>query len=201
MYASRVALAASAPLSWIADPNHAHVEYASQLTQTKKGTVWREVFKRARQEQDQLLLDGTGAYAYDCIATNDLNIDEKATFIFYNGRAHIENNIRELKYDYHLGKIITDSFDANDAITQVTLMTYLLIQHFKYHVLPTKMKKCQLSTIRTQVFNVPGKYLRAARKLYLKIHNLFRDADFYALLFYRVKYLESWILTPPAFAL
>ena len=57
--------------------------------------------------------------------------------IVYNKRAHIENAIKELKEDYQLGKIVTDSFDANDVITQTTMMAFIIkkVKYFKSWVL------------------------------------------------------------------
>lgn len=202
MSEARVSTAAmSTDLQWVVDDENPNIEYASLRTVTEQKTAWREVYKRAREEKGQLLLGETGVYRYDCIATNDFAKEEKECFKFYNGRAHIENNIRELKYDYHLGDIVTENFDANDIITQATLLTYLLITHFKSKVLPPEMRKNQLSTIRSRVFNIPGRFMSAARKLYMKMHNVFVDAASYASMFYRIKYLKSWVLSPPDIAI
>jgi len=72
-----------------------------------------------------------------------------------------------------LGKIVTDSFDANDVITQATMMAYMLIQVLKNEVLPPKMNRMRLSTLRTQVFNIPAFIIKKARSFY------------------------SWVLEPP----
>lgn len=198
MSASRLSTAiTSSELHWEVDSKNPTIEYASLTTVTKNGSKWREIYKKEKADDKQLLLGETASYHYDCLSTNDFAIEEKESFRFYNGRAHIENNIRELKYDYHLGDIITESFDANDAITQATLFTYLLITHFKQLALPPNMQKHQLSTIRSRVFNMPGRFLSMARKLYMKIHNVFVDKAIYARMFYRIKHSRSWVLAPP----
>lgn len=93
---------------------------------------------------------------YACLTTNDLIINADKAFEVYNKRANIENAIKELKEDYGLGKIITESFDTNDVITQVQVLTYTLVQLLKNEVLPPKMSRMRLSTLRTQVFKVPA---------------------------------------------
>jgi hypothetical protein len=195
MSQTRAGMAAHSPdLVWmIPDPKQPDIQYASLTTKTEKGTLWREIFKRVKKKKVQLsLLDAT-EYDYAALATNDLSIPEQDAFSFYNARANIENNIRELKNDYALGKIVTESFDANDAITQATLLTYLLLSHFKRKVLP------QLRTMRTYVFNIPARLLSSARRQILRLHNVFRDGSFYAFIFYHLKRLRSWVLTPPEF--
>ena len=201
MSESRTGMAAhSSELVWITpDPAHPDVQYASLITKTAKDTCWREVFKRVAKRKQQLsLLDAT-KYDYDALATNDLTIAEQDAYAFYNARANIENNIRKLKNDYVLGKIVTESFDANDVITQTTLLAYLLISHFKRKVLPPPMQRSQLRTVRTLVFNIPARLLSGARRQVLRLHNVFRDAAFYASVYYHLKYLRSWMLCPPAF--
>ena len=201
MSPSRLSMAITSPeVRWIADSKNDSCEYASLTTVTEKGTKWREIYKRTRADDRQLHLGETSSYHYDCLATNDFVKDEPQAFKFYNGRAHIENNIRELKYDYHLGDIVTDNFDANDAITQATLFSYLMITHFKSQALPPDMQKHQLSTIRSRVFHMPGRFMSMARKLYMKIHNVFLDKSVYARMFYRIKHSRSWVLAPPQVA-
>ena len=56
MIESRVSVAAmSTDLQWVADLEHPTIEYASLRTKTIQGTVWREVYKRVREEKGQLL--------------------------------------------------------------------------------------------------------------------------------------------------
>lgn len=198
MSESRMALAmGSSELVWRPDPQQKGVELASRSTRTKQGTIWREIFRRTAKPNNQLTLLESFSYRYDCLATNDLVMDESAAFNFYNGRANIENNIRELKDDYRLGAIVTESFNANDAITQATLLTYLLIGHFKRKLLPPNMARSQLQTLRTYVFNIPGRMILGARRVVLKIHNTFVNGAVYARMFYKLKYLRSWVLDPP----
>jgi hypothetical protein len=180
--------------------NNKNESYASRLTNTENGTKYREVFKRTKKENEQLDLFSQATYRYDCIATNDLTIAEDEVFNFYNQRANIENNIKEIKYDYALGSIVTDSFNANDVITQTTMLAYILMTHFKNECLPDKYQRCFLSTIRTQVFNMIGKFFTDSHKLYMRVKNVFCDDTIYAMIFEKIRKLHSWVLAPPDFS-
>lgn len=197
MSKTRLTLAeTSSDLVWSVEQDG--VSYAERATLTSKGTKYREIFKRTKKEGGkQLSLLESVSYRYDCIATNHFTCDPSNAFNFYNGRAHIENNIKELKYDYHLGKIITEDFLANDVITQLTLLTYMLIQHFKQEVLPPNMSRQRLSTLRSHVFNIPGRILSMARTKLLRIQNVFKNQIFYEEIFSRLENLRSWVLMPP----
>lgn len=187
----------SAELTWISDPKQVGVEYASYLTKTAAGTTYREIYKRAKISKSQLSLFESVGYRYDCLATNDFTILEWDAFVFYNGRAHVENNIKELKQDYQLGKIVTESFDANDVITQVTLLAYILVQHFKRTSLPDDMGRMRLGTLRWSAFNIPAGLFREARRQWLRLQNVFQTEAFYAGIYRRLDQLRSWVLSPP----
>jgi hypothetical protein len=197
MIESRASLVQTSPdIVWSAEVDG--VSYSSRSTNTAKGTMYREVFKRTRlKNKAQLSLGDLVEFRYDCIATNDFNKSEEEVFKFYNGRARIENSIRELKYDYHLGQIITDDFDANDVITQLTLLAYLLMQHFKHEVLPPNMRNLKLSTLRWKVFHIPGRMLAFARRKMIRIQNVFASEAIYAQIYRNLQNLVSWVLAPP----
>lgn len=175
------------------------VSYATYLTNTAAGTIVREAYKRTNlgPEGGQLSLGMISSYRYDCLATNDMTISEDSAFEIYNKRAHIENAIKELKEDYQLGKIITDSFDANDVITQATMTAYSLVQLLKNNVLPPRMSRMRLSTLRTQVFNVPACLVHWARREITRIQNIFTDEKTLAYITKRVRHVMSWMLDPP----
>jgi len=175
------------------------VSYATDETKTEQGSRFREVFKRTRLTSSQASLFEALEYRYDCVATNDFAISEDEVFLVYNGRAQIENGIKELKEDYQLGRIVTDSFDANDVITQVSLMAYTILQVFKSEVLPPKMSRNRLSTLRTHVFHVPGCLVHWARRQIMRIQNVFSSEQVLGFIQYRSRVIQSWALDPPIF--
>jgi hypothetical protein len=197
MSPQRLLMAQTSPdLHWT-EANEFGESFSSRVTNTKKGTKYLEVFKRRPDESNQMDLFSQGSFHYDCIASNDFEKLGEDIFSFYNQRANIENNIKEIKSDYALGKIVTDSFAANDVITQVTMMAYILMTHFKNECLPAKYQRCFLSTIRSQIFNMIGKFFTDSHQLYCRMKNVFCDARVYGFIFEQVRRLRSWVLEPP----
>lgn len=174
------------------------VSYSSYWTVTAAGTKFREVYKRTRKEPNgQMSFGELTSFRYDCLSTNDFTIEEADAFTIYNKRANIENAIKELKEDYQLGKIITDDFNANDAITQMTIFAYMVVQFLKNEILPPKMNRMRLSTLRTQVFNVPGCLVHWARREITRIQNVFITENCIAYILKKLTQMKSWFLDPP----
>ena len=197
MSASRQNLAQTSPdLSWSVEDKHGF-SYASYITNTEASTKFREIYKRTRINSGQMSLGEVSSHRYDCIATNDFTVEESQAFEIYNKRAHIENAIKELKEDYQLGRIVTDSFDANDVITQVTMLAYMLVQVLKNEVLPPKMSRMRLSTLRTQVLNIPACLIHWARREITRVQNIFVPEGTMALIIKKAWTFASWVLEPP----
>lgn len=194
MSEARSAQAQTEGLVWFKENPEDKIEYASYQTRSRQGYYWREVFKRIPQETDQKLI--FASYDYYCVATNDLGMKDWEVFTTYNGRAHIENNIKELKYDYQLGGIVTESFAANDAITQATMILYQLMSHFKRTMLDKADSKKRLSTIRKQFLNVPGRLFSSARETWFRVYNVFVDKLYYARICARIKRVRNLFLDP-----
>jgi hypothetical protein len=175
-------------------------EYSSYVTQTKKGTKYREVYKRTKLKRDQLALFEEINCRYDCLATNDLVLMEFETYQSYNPRANIENINREIKNDYALGKLVTDDFDANDVITQVTLLAFILMSHIKRNYLPKEMSRHQLGTLRWRLFQIPGRIFWTARRGMLRIVNVFCSEKNLLAIYRAISRTLSWIAKPPPIA-
>jgi hypothetical protein len=186
--------AMSAALVWQADEKDAKVSWAEYQTVTGKGAIYREVFKRTEvKEAGCLFFD----YRYDCVATNDMEMSLDFVFIHYNGRANIENGIRELKYDYKLGHLVTQSFAVNDVITQATLMAHVLIQHFKRLTLDKKDQSLQLASLRWRVLNLPTFVVKGGRRKWYRISNVFMDGKYFLRMLRRLLTSASFLLRPP----
>jgi hypothetical protein len=195
MSESRMNSATHPDLTWISHRDDSSIEYASSpVWRTAEGTLWREVFTRKKKSGVNTLFP---EYQYACVATNDLNLLAQDVFTFYNGRANIENNIRELKNDYKLGKIVTQSFPVNDIITQATIMAYVLVQHFKRLVLDKDDRRIELSTLRWRVLNLPTFVVRGARRVWSRVRNAFIDSKYWLRIYKRILTGPSFILRPP----
>ncbi|MDI6739717.1 MAG: IS1380 family transposase [Candidatus Edwardsbacteria bacterium] len=107
-------------------------------------------------EAKQLTLFKDRKYAYHVIVTN-LTMDPWRVWQFYAKRATVEKNIRELFYDYPLGKIPTEDWTANVAFFQISLLAYNLVHWFKRLCLPEDYLYATLDTIRTDFLMLPAK--------------------------------------------
>ena len=115
------------------------------------------------QEAKQLTLFKDKKYIYHVFVTN-LKLSPWRVYLFYNPRATIEKNIRELLYDYPLGKIPTDSWISNVAFFQILLFAADIVHWFKRLCLPPKYFTTTLETIRTDFIVVPAKLVKKDRQ-------------------------------------
>jgi hypothetical protein len=107
-------------------------------------------------EAKQLTLFKDRKYAYHVIVTN-LSANPWRVWQFYAKRATIEKNIRELLYNYPLGKIPTEDWLANVAFFQMLLFAFDIVHWFKRLCLPSEYLYATLDTIRTDFLMLPAK--------------------------------------------
>ncbi len=107
-------------------------------------------------EAQQLTLFKDRRYAYHVVVTN-LKSHPWRVWRFYSKRATIEKDIRELLYDYSLGKIPTEDWVANVAFFQMLLFAYNIVHWFKRLCLPRDYLYSTLDTIRTDFLVLPAK--------------------------------------------
>ena len=120
------------------------------------------VVRRPQPEapSEQLTLFKLGHYYYQVFVTN-LTLQPLNLWRFYNGRAGVERIIRELKGGYHLGKIPTHYFLANETYFHLLLLAYNLVNWFKRLCLPAEFQTATLETLRNQIFLMPAQLVRA----------------------------------------
>jgi DDE family transposase len=123
------------------------------------------VIRRPQPEapSEQLTLFKVGHYYYQVFVTN-LPLQPLNLWRFYNGRAGVERIIRELKGGYHLGKIPTHHFLANETYFQLLLLAYNLVNWFKRLCLPAEFQSATLATLRNDIFLMPAQLLRAGNR-------------------------------------
>lgn len=107
-------------------------------------------------EAQQLTLFKDQKYAYHVLVTN-LKTHPWRGWRFYAKRATVEKNVRELLYDYPLGKIPTEDWVANVAFFQILLFAYNIVHWFKRLCLPKEYLYKTLETIRTDFLVLPAK--------------------------------------------
>jgi len=107
-------------------------------------------------------------YAYQAYVTN-LPMKSEYVWYFYRQRAAIELNIKELKEDYVLAKIPTNSFLANQMYFYLLLFAYNIINWFKRICLPKKFQNSTLKTIRNEILVLPARLVKVDNRNVLKL--------------------------------
>ncbi|HXJ93713.1 MAG TPA: IS1380 family transposase [Terriglobia bacterium] len=110
-------------------------------------------------EARQLTLFKDRKYAYHVLVTN-LRTRPWRVWRFYAQHATIEKDVRELLYDYPLGKIPTEDWVANVAFFQLLLFAYNLVHWFKRLCLPRSYLYATLDTLRTDFLVLPAKLVK-----------------------------------------
>jgi len=116
----------------------------------------------------QINLFGTLPYRYQIYVTN-LNDDPKKLVHFHHKRGNAENYIKEQKYDMNLGKLITDSFWANQAIFQFAILCYNLLVWFKTICIGKSELRTTIRTLRERYLMIPGQLVKRSREFILKL--------------------------------
>jgi DDE family transposase len=133
-------------------------------------------------EARQLTLFKDSKYAYHVLVTN-LRAHPWRVWRFYAPHATIEKDVRELLYDYPLGKIPTDDWVANVAFFQLLLFAYNLVHWFKRLCLPKDYLYATLDTIRTDFLVLPAKLTnRGGRNVLVLPHDYHYQEQFKAAL-------------------
>lgn len=133
-------------------------------------------------DSKQLTLFRDQKYIYHVFVTN-LPISAWRVYLFYNPRATIEKNVRELLYDYPMGKIPTDKWTANVAFFQLLLFAANIVHWFKRLCLPKPYSTATLETIRTDFIVLPARLVCSHGKNIVKLPH-----DYY----YQREFLQAW---------
>jgi hypothetical protein len=113
-------------------------------------------------------------YEYACYCSN---LKENAFDLdqTYTKRSESETWIEQLKSQLLASKTLTNDFDANDILWQLSVLSYNLSVMMRYKV--KKFWNQEHTTFRNWFINVPGKLVKTSRYLDLKIyeHYYFKD--------------------------
>jgi hypothetical protein len=119
-------------------------------------------------EAKQLTLFKDRRYGYSVFVTN-LELAPWHLWKFYQPRARIEKNIRELLYDLPLGKIPSGDWVANVAFFQLVLFAYDLVHWFRRLCLPAPYQKATVETVRSDFLVLPARLVRRAGRNVLQL--------------------------------
>ena len=118
-------------------------------------------------ETSQRTLLKMDRYEYHVFVTN-LDLDPEYVWYFYNDRAAVEINIKELKTDFFMSKIPTRIFFANHAHLKLLLLDFDLFRWFQMLCLPEKLQSRTLRWIRRNILVAPARFTTPGHRNILK---------------------------------
>lgn len=131
-------------------------------------------------EAKQLTLFKDQRYGYSVFVTN-LDLEPWRVWRFYQPRAIIEKNIRELLYDLPLGKIPSGDWVANVAFFHLVLWAFDLVHWFRRLCLSAQYATATVETVRTDFLVLPARLVsRAGRNVLQLPRDYFHQQDFVA---------------------
>lgn len=161
----------------------AEFEYQCQgWKEPRRFVAIRRALPADKEEAAQLTLFKDRRYAYQAVVTN-LPLEPFRLWRFYVQRATIEQNIRELLYDYPLGKIPTADWVANVAFFQLLLLSFDVMHWFKRLCLPLEYLTTTLESVRTDFLVLPAKLARSGHRNILQLPKEYH---------HREAFLQAW---------
>jgi len=90
-----------------------------------------------------------------------------------------KNYIKEAKYDMAVGHLLLNSFWANEAVSQMMMLSYNLFLLFKFDSLHISEYRQQIKTFRLKYVFLAGKIIRTARYVVMKLPAKYPFKDVY----------------------
>lgn len=122
----------------------------------------RRVVVKAEKPTGQML------YMYTFIVTN-MDLNPESLIKFYYNRGRMENFIKESKNGFDFDSMSSQSKIINSNRLQISMLAYNLVNWFKRLVLPAKMRKLQIDTIRLKLIKIASRVVRSARYTIFKL--------------------------------
>ncbi len=129
--------------------------------------VIRQRVAERPQAGGKLLIDLPG-YRFQALVTNlPARVDALAVWRRYNGRADIENRIKELGEQFGIKRLCCQGFWATEALHQLAIVGYNLCVLLQRRL--GQLGKCQLNTLRWRLFARAAVWSRAGGKPTLRL--------------------------------
>ena len=132
----------------------------------------RLIVIRQRVEQrpaagGKMLLEVPG-YRFQALVTNlPRSVDALAVWRQYNGRADLENRIKELGEQFGIKRLCVDNFWGTEAMHHLAIAAYNLCVLLQRRL--GQLEKCELNTLRWRLFGRAAVWSRARGKPTLKL--------------------------------
>lgn len=154
----------------------------------RRFVVMRRPIPEDPVEAKQLTLFKDRRYGYSVFVTN-LDLEPWRVWKFYQPRAIIEKNIRELLYDLPVGKIPSGDWVANVAFFQLVLLACNLVHWFRRLCLPAAYRTATVETVRTDFLVLPARMVSRAGRNVLQLPRDYFHRDAFAAAFQKAAQL------------
>ncbi len=142
-------------------------EIAETLHAMNRGkSAFRVIVLRWRQRQGDLF---KGSYHYHCIATGMVEESPEEVVWKYNGRAQVENHIKEIKGGFGMEWMPSGDFGANAVYFGIGILTYNLFIGQKLLTMPEEWKTKTIKTVRWLLVQVGGRLVSHGRRRIMRI--------------------------------
>jgi len=129
--------------------------------------VLRQRLEQRPQAGGRTLLDVPG-YRFQALVTNlPASVDALNVWRQYNGRADIENRIKELGDQFGIKRLCVDNFWGTEAMHHLAIAAYNLCVLLQRRL--GQLEKCELNTLRWRLFGRAAVWSRARGKPTLKL--------------------------------
>lgn len=126
----------------------------------------RRVVVKAEKPDNQMI------YMITFIVTN-MSLSAEDVVKYYCNRGTMENFIKESKNGFNFDSMSSHSKLVNANRLQISMLAYNLFNWFKRLVLPVKMRKYQIDTIRLKLIKIASKIVHGARYITFKLCDSF----------------------------
>lgn len=138
------------------------VAYGEFRYQANSWEYPRRVVCKVEKPADQLI------HMFTFIVTN-MDASPEELIRFYCKRGSMENFIKESKNGFDFASVSSSSKVVNANRLQVHALAYNIFNWFKRLVLPAKMRKQQIDTIRLKLLKIAAKVVHSARYITFKL--------------------------------
>jgi hypothetical protein len=129
--------------------------------------VIRQRVKQRPEAGGKTLLEVPG-YRFQALVTNlPRNVDALNVWRQYNGRADLENRIKELGDQFGIKRLCVDNFWGTEAMHHLAIAAYNLCVLLQRRL--GQLEKCELNTLRWRLFSRAAVWSRARGKPTLKL--------------------------------
>lgn len=107
-------------------------------------------------------------HLFTFIVTNMESKPEDVIHFYYN-RGTMENFIKESKSGFHMDAMSSRSMITNSNKLQISVLAYNLFNWFRRLVLPAKMRKLRIDTLRLKLIKIAARIIHSARYITFKL--------------------------------